>query len=156
MHAAFVINDISFNVFAANSEAVTGQQWNIPHHFWCQSSELLERNRAVGEITALLNIFNFVSIYQQAHALWPSTPETMVVPFRYQHITMMTSAVKSNLVSYIPSVSWFLRVIVQGKTSRMWHRRKILTVQLEFGPRYFTSKSVEKSLFLKFPRVVQR
>lgn len=30
LHVAFVINDMSFNVFAANSEAVTGQQWNIP------------------------------------------------------------------------------------------------------------------------------
>jgi len=64
MNVAFVINDICFNVFAANSEAVTGQQWNIPQHIWWQSSEGGEKS------TALLTVFNFVHLSQQAHAHW--------------------------------------------------------------------------------------
>lgn len=51
-HVSFVTNDISFNVFAANSEAVTRTTVNTsPHNIWCQSSELSERNRAVVEIS---------------------------------------------------------------------------------------------------------
>lgn len=110
MHVAFVINDISFNVFAANSEAVTGQQWNI----WCQSSELVERSRAVGEIAAF--IFNSV-LSQQAHTLWPSTPPALKLWYSLSDIRR-SQWWPVGIVSYIPSVSWFLRVIVQGKTPK--------------------------------------
>lgn len=97
--------------FAANSEAVKGQRWNIP------SSHLVSIIWTLGE---KLGCWERSQLYWTSFTLsiFPSKSLTLQhwnygIPF--QQIIIMAGLVKSDLVSYIPSVSWFLWVILKGK-----------------------------------------
>ncbi len=109
--------------------------------------------------------FNFVHISQHAHTLLPSIPsitETMVFPFRYQQITV-TSKAKSDLVSYIPSVSQFLIAIIEGKTPNFFFL--LAKQRSDIMARYWQFNAVQtkqylqisdKEPFLKSSWVLQR
>lgn len=120
---------VFFFFFAANSEALKGQMVNPPPLITFGVSHL----SAWGE-TGLLERSQ---LYWTSFTLpvFPSMPLTPTPP----HPALK---LRDSLVSYIPSVSWFLWVCVKGKAPslffffsswpRMWHHGNILTAQLDF------------------------
>lgn len=163
-----------------NSEAVTGQQWNIPSHFvWTRREK-----QGCWERSQLLSLT--LSIFPSKPTPFdPPPPPALKIRDSLSAIRRSqwwpVGIVQSNLVSYIPSVSWFLRVIVQGKTpktlqhclkkkhisgsiffffmlakQRTWHHGQILTVQLQFGHKILHVKIGEKEPFLELSQVVRR
>lgn len=103
-----------------------------PRRIWCPSSHpnCVERSGAIGEITALLNICNFVQSPSLQHF-------NNTIPFH----------IPGGAHPTLPSVSWFLRATAKGKSLLF-----VLAKQRnEVGRNWFTL-----TVFFFLSQVVQR
>lgn len=107
----FVINDIHFNVFAANSEAVTRQQWKHPlitsdvnHLTWARR----EKRGCCREIAALLSICPSFSP--------PPSMANMAVLLTYEYTP------ETPLRGYRQAKAWFIHSVIQLLSCFLSHR----------------------------------